>query len=226
MGAYYFDTMLTSLHYWVSLFFTLVSYVMLSLVVYSYIVLYMDYGRPVEVRDVWAYIKSYFIPVLYSTVGMVVLCGLATLLLLIPGIYVGVALSMLLVVMVREDLGFLEALERCFYLVKGNWWETFGYLLVVGIIQAVIGFGVSLPAVVVYVLRILHLPGGDNDVLLMVASSFSTIIGLLMYVITITAIAFQYFSLVEIKDGIGFIEQVNNIGRRDAAPTDLTQDEF
>ncbi|WP_207434166.1 hypothetical protein [Sabulibacter ruber] len=211
-GAYAFASSLNSLHYWISMFFSLVSFVLLSLTIYSYMLQYMANQGKVEMTHVWEIIKANFIPVLYSAVGILVICGLATLVLVVPGIYVMVPLCMFAVVMLVEEISLVEAMERCFYLVKGYWWPAFGFLLVTFLIQGVISYVASLPAIAVYVLRILQLPGGSNDLLFIVASSVTTIVGLLLYVISITAIAFLYFDLVEKKEGIGLLEQVNQIG--------------
>jgi hypothetical protein len=216
-GAWSFANSINSLHYWVSIFFSLVGVVLLMLAVYSYMIRYQDQDGQVETAEVWEDIKSHFISLLYSSVGAIVLCILATLFLILPGVYVYVALSMYAIIMMREEVGFLESLERCFYLIKGNWWASFGFVLVVLIIQGVIGFVASLPAIVVYVFRILHLPGGESDLLLIIASSFTTILSLLLYVIYITACAFLYYDLVEKKEGVGLLEKVNQIGARPEA---------
>ncbi|MGV3540552.1 MAG: hypothetical protein ACO1OQ_12130 [Rufibacter sp.] len=211
----YFGSLFMSLYYWLQLFFMIVSMVMMSLAVYTYMVHYMDYGQPAEISDIWAGIRHHFIPVLYSSIGLSFLVGIASLFLLVPGLYIGVACSVFVIVMVREEVGFVDALERCFYLVKGNWWASFGFLIIVFIIQWVISFLASVPAIVIYVMNILKLPGAENSLLLVSATAFSTIISLLLYSIIITAIAFHYFSLVEIKDGIGLLEQVEKIGQRE-----------
>ncbi|RNI30074.1 hypothetical protein EFA69_11215 [Rufibacter immobilis] len=213
-GEFSYSNSVNSVHYWVSLFFTLVSGVLLCLTVYGYMLEYRQNQGEVTPGAVWARAKSNFIPLLYSSVGVVVLCGLATLLLLLPGIYVTVALSLFGIVMLYEETGFLDTVERCFYLVKGHWWSAFGFLLLVMLLQGVIGFMGSLPAIVVYIFRILQLPGGDSDMLLIVASSFTTILSLVLYVISTTAVGFLYFDLVERKDGVGLLEQVNQIGTK------------
>ncbi|AKQ46714.1 hypothetical protein TH63_15540 [Rufibacter radiotolerans] len=219
LGAWSFANSINSLHYWVSIFFSLVGVVLLMLTVYSYMIRYQDQDGQVETQEVWDDIKTHFISLLYSSIGLLVLVLLATLLLVLPGIYVSVALSMYALVMLREEVNLMEAVERCFHLIKGNWWASFGFLMLVLIIQGVIGFVASLPAIVVYVFRILHLPfpGGDSDLLLIIASSFTTVLSLLLYVIYITAIAFLYYDLVEKKEGLGYLEKVNQIGARPEA---------
>ncbi|KAA3439942.1 hypothetical protein [Rufibacter hautae] len=221
MGAYTFAQTVNSAHYWVSLFFSLVSFVLLSLTIYSYMLQYMQHRGQVDSAQVWEGIKSNFIPVLYSSVGVILISVLATLLLVLPGIYVAVALCMFALVMLHEEVGFLDAVERCFYLIKGYWWPSFGFLLLLALLQGIIGFVASLPAMALYILRIFHLPGGDSDVLLVVATGFTTFISLLLYALTLTGVAFQYFDLVEKKEGVGLLEQVNQIGAQRETSLDL-----
>jgi hypothetical protein len=55
---------------------------------------------------------------------------------IIPGIWLAVSMSMVAPVVAVEKRGPLGAIRRSFTLVKGNWWETFGFLLLVGLIGA------------------------------------------------------------------------------------------
>lgn len=57
-----------------------------------------------------------------------------SLLLILPGIWFGVTMSMVTPVLALEERGPLGAMRRSFELVKGNWWETLGFLLLVGLI--------------------------------------------------------------------------------------------
>lgn len=59
---------------------------------------------------------------------------LGTVLLVLPGIWLGISLSLVAPVMAIEERGPLGAIQRSFRLVRGNWWETFGFLLLIGLI--------------------------------------------------------------------------------------------
>ena len=221
-GEYDFFNSITSFHYLISLFFSLVSYVLLSLILCIFIVRYMDHQGQVSAREVGDGVKSHFLPVFYASFGVLLMCCLGYVLLLVPGIYISIALSFFIIVMVREDLGFVETVERCFYLIKGHWWPTFGFLLLMGIIQGVIGLVAALPVFMVGLLKTFQIPGTDHPLLTIVASSIAGVAGIFVYVISFTGIIFQYFHLVEIKDGTGLLEQVTLIGR---APVSDHQDE-
>ena len=222
-GEYDFFNSITSFHYLISIFFSLVSYVLLSLVLCVFVVRYMQQDGQVSAGQVGEGIKSYFLPVFYASFGVILLCCLGTVLLLVPGIYISFACSLFVIIMVQEELGFIDAIERCFYLVKGHWWSTFGFLLLIGLIQALMSMIAGLPLLAVTILRAFHVPGADHALLTVVVTSLSGVAGIFLYVISFTGIIFQYYHLVEIKDGTGLLEQVALIGRP-AVPDYLEED--
>lgn len=61
-----------------------------------------------------------------------VIVGLA--LLILPGIWIGVSLALATPAMAIEEAGPVTALKRSYDLVKGNWWDTLGFLLLIGLI--------------------------------------------------------------------------------------------
>ncbi|GAB3204599.1 hypothetical protein ABID22_002510 [Pontibacter aydingkolensis] len=214
-GEFSFFQQVTSLNYIVMLFFTMLGYIMVSLVVYSFIVVYMDSDDEVSPAAVWEHIKVNMVQAIYAGIGIGLVCFFGFFLLGF-GLYLGVVCSLFFMVMIREELGVIESVERCFYLIKHNWWATFGFLLIVAFIQGMIGWLAALPAGIITMLRMLEVPGVDSDVLLVAANTISSVFNIYISCITMVAIAFQYFHLVEQKDGIGWMEQVNLIGKRDS----------
>ncbi|MFT2008663.1 hypothetical protein ACMA1I_08310 [Pontibacter sp. 13R65] len=207
-----FFSQLNSLNYFAMLFFTVVSVLVLSLAVYSYMVLYQDHDQEAEPAEVWPLVKEHLVKVIYSGIAIGVLIVLTVALLGI-GVYLSVVMSIFVIVMVREETGFVETTERCFALVKRNWWATFGFILTAGFIQAVFGWLASIPVGMVAFLRGLQVPGMESELLLVVASVISSVLTIYVYVISIVAVGFQYYNLVEKKDGIGYLEQAELIGR-------------
>lgn len=56
------------------------------------------------------------------------LIGIGLLLLVVPGIYIAVMLSMVLFPLILERRGPIDSINTSFALVKGNWWHTAGIL--------------------------------------------------------------------------------------------------
>lgn len=217
-GDYSFFNQVTSVSYYFTMFFTLVSIFVLYLAVYSFMVVYQDEEGEVQPSLVWQVMKMNLVKVIYSGVALSVITFLSVFMLGF-GIYFAIVVSIFVMVMVREETGFIETIERCFYLIKGHWWATFGLLLVAGSIQGVIGLLAGLPTGIITVLRIFEIPGVESDLPLIVAGSLTSVLTVYIYAISAIAIGFQYFNLVEIKDGIGLMEQAELIGRSDRDTT-------
>ncbi len=70
-----------------------------------------------------------------GTVGVMI--GL--LLLIVPGIWLGISLWMTTHVVALEDRGVVASLTRSVRLVRGQWWSTLGFVLLVGLMGSIAG---------------------------------------------------------------------------------------
>lgn len=66
---------------------------------------------------------------------IVVLAGMIALIL--PGLWLAGCFTMVSAVVALEDAGPVEALRRSFSLVRGRWWPTVGFLLLVGLLGSI-----------------------------------------------------------------------------------------
>lgn len=77
-----------------------------------------------------------------------VLISLALLVIFVfPGIWLAISLSMTTPVVALEDKGPANSLARSFRLVRGRWWPTLGFLLMVGLLGSVANLMIQLVAV-------------------------------------------------------------------------------
>jgi hypothetical protein len=127
-------------------------------------------------------------------------------------VYLAVTLSLFFPVLWLEDNSLAGTLGRCFQLIKGRWWATFGLIAVVGIIQAMMAFVFIVPQYAVMFGKMLRVPGLDSDILGVLAQCIFT------YTIPLLAMAFQYFNLVEQKEGLGLRLLVHELGQPQAIP--------
>ena len=102
---------------------------------------------PIEVDDVWIKVKDNVGKTIFFSIGYTIITLLATVLLIIPGIYVSVALMIIYIVGLNEDKGFFDSMSRSFYLVKNKWWFTFGLLIVLSLIQGFLGLLFQVPQI-------------------------------------------------------------------------------
>lgn len=102
-------------------------------------------GREITLDEAWSRVR----PQAWRLIGLALLSTLIVfpllMLCLVPGIWVGVGLSLASAALVLERCGVGEALGRSWTLVKGAWWRTFGALLLMFIIYFVISAAVSIP---------------------------------------------------------------------------------
>jgi uncharacterized membrane protein len=70
------------------------------------------------------------------------------LLLIIPGIIIGVALTLSVPAAVEERIGAVDALKRSWELTRGSRWKVWGVLFLIGIIGGVVEFGANMISIV------------------------------------------------------------------------------
>lgn len=101
-------------------------------------------GNP-SAGESFRFVGQRFLSLVWLSVLTVVIIGVGFLLLFIPGIYLMVSLSVVIPVLLVEDLRGGKTLHRSRELVKGRWWPVAGTLflgifLIPFIVQAIIGF--------------------------------------------------------------------------------------
>ena len=198
-----------------SMFFMMLSYLVIVIVTYSHLILYKNSeAGNFDIDDVWQNVKRNFWMILFTGIGYSILSFIGFVFLIVPGIYLSIALSIIFIVRLEERLNFFEAVSRCIKIVSGNWWFTFGIIIVVGMIQGFLGFILYVPNYIVTIF--LAFTGVDSNTgdlgrVLYIISSIIATFGVLLYSISTIAIAFQYYNLVERKEAPGLVQQIEEI---------------
>ena len=222
MQANLWQAIFTSPAYWLGSLIGSISFTLLLLSVYGYVVLLAQRrtpGPPPTVAEVWAVVKRSFLGTLFSLWGVGLLVGTGFLFLFIPGLYLGIALSLFFIVKLSEGTGFGATLSRCLRLTRGKWWSTFGLILVAVLIPYVMIIGVGAIAVMVSggFSATLHALKDESPLVNVVLTSLGSFSTLLLYPPLLLALAFQYFNLVERREGAGLSLMVESLGQT-AAP--------
>jgi hypothetical protein len=209
------DLALIGIPFLIGMFFTVLAYLIITVVTYSHLMVYKQSETGVfDIEDVWQMVKKNFFMILLTGIGYSFAVGLGFVLLIIPGIYLSIALSLIFIVRLEEELGFFDALTRCKKLIKDNWWFTFGLIIVVGIVQGFLGFILVLPNyMVTFFVAFTGVDsdsGGFNRILYIISSIISSL-SVLLYSISTIAIAFHYYNLVERKEAPGLLQQIEEI---------------
>ncbi len=192
------------------------SYAMISGVVTVFFKLYQSRGAAsFTVADVGAGLRKNIGKILLTMLVYMFLSGVGMLFCLVPGIYLGVCLSPLLMIYLLEEKSFNDSFSYAFQLVKENWWNTFLILLVISIVVGALSYIFYIPAYISMFASIITgaqtgqmAPGNLFAILSGGAMVFATLLQCLLWI----AIGFQYFNLKEKKEHTGLMNDLEKIG--------------
>ncbi|GAA4049830.1 hypothetical protein GCM10022409_40680 [Hymenobacter glaciei] len=212
--------------YWANIVVSGIFIMLLVLTVYAYVKCLlrpMPSSEPISVRQVWEVVKQEFIGSYLSYFGLLFLVGIGFVFLAIPGFYLSVAFSLFYITKVVEGTGFGETCSRCLRLVRGKWWSTFGLMflmtMMLGIALGV--FGGVLSSIVYFLagsFGLVHTSeaGSSTGLFTVIISALTGLLNMFIYPPLLLALAFQYFNLVERRDGTGLHQLVGQIGQAPA----------
>lgn len=136
----------------------------------------------------------------------------------LPGVYFSVPLYVAAVAMVMENKSLIAGISRGFALVKGEWWVTFGTILVIFIVMGIISFTFQIPLYAYLMLKNLifseeggWLMIGGNDVVWVIISVLTQAITYLLYIVHMVFAALVYFDLDEQKSSTGLFDQIEKL---------------
>lgn len=118
----------------------------------------------------------------------------------------------------RERNGIIEAMSRAFYLIKGHWWQTFGIFFATYMVVYLASLVFIIPFYAIFFTGIMHgiknggAPSfemgtwGTISLMFMFCGMF--VLSCLIHM----SLTIQYYSLVERKDGVDVMQQIENLG--------------
>lgn len=197
--------------------FMILTITVIELVTYKYIILYGKYGRDgFDINTLWIECRKDF----WRMLGLTILTGIivvfSALFFLIPGVYFAVALSISGFVLLQENTGVFESISRSISLIKNYWWFTCGILVIVYIIQVMLSYAISFPAMILsFIMGFHNMEASENfSSLMSIISIISTIaqnISYFIYTFGMIAIAFIYFTLIERKEAKGLENRLDQM---------------
>jgi uncharacterized membrane protein len=108
-------------------------------------------GQPTELADVFSGFALAFVPLMLATVVTTLMTTLGLVLLILPGIYLGVAYVFTFMLVIDKRLEFWAAMEVSRRVITAQWWRMFGLLIlasiiaVLGVVGLVIGLFITIP---------------------------------------------------------------------------------
>ena len=191
-------------------------------VIFNYMKLYQNkYPEPISVTEVLNASWKDLLPLLFLSVIAMILIMVGFLAFIIPGIYLMVAMSLSIPILFFERLGIFESIGRSFKLIKGKWWSTFGLLFVANIMMYAVSLIFMVPFYIFYFIKMLTLVeevGITTDTTssmfqggMMLSVMFMFLGSFLTYTIPMIALSFQYFNLVERRESVGLMSEIEKL---------------
>lgn len=202
--------------------------VLLLAIIYNYMKLYKERGGADNFtkEEVWQEVKESFLMIVGSSVliGLMIFAGI--LLLIVPGIYISIPLSLLVFMRVIEKNSFGDALSRSFYLIKEYWWFTLGLMVVIGFITYIAAMVFMIPQMIMSIFMSISFYSGSGEggimrIIFIIVNTISTFGYSLIFAVPYTTTAFQYYNLVERKDNPGILDRISKINNPDEPKDDI-----
>ena len=108
-------------------------------------------GQPVELGDVFSGFTLAFVPLMLATIVSTLLISVGLLLLILPGIYLGVSYIFAYMLVIDKRIEFWAAMEISRRVITAQWWRMFGLVLLasvialLGVVALVIGMFITVP---------------------------------------------------------------------------------
>ncbi|MBU3012637.1 hypothetical protein KO506_14585 [Polaribacter vadi] len=201
------------------IFAYLVAYALVTVASLSYIKSYVENKGVVNYKEIqnlskenfWSYVGLFFL------VGIIV--GFGLLFCFVPGIYLGVVLSLSICLLIFQNKGVFDAINDSFGFIKEHWWETFGILIVVQILIGVAGYIINLPATLymgtdmaamIQNQEATELISIFSDPVYLGFLGFAYLAKFILYIFSVVVTVFIYFDIKEQKNPSS--DMINEIG--------------
>ncbi len=200
----------------------LVAFVFINLAGMHYIKSYIENNGAVNQEEISNNTKERF----WSFTGFSILVFLivlaSALLCFFPVFYTGIVLSLGASILVFENESATSTIGKCFSFINGHFWETFGVIIVVGLLVGVLGYIFQIPATIYQLVKMgIGLNNEDptaifglfSDPIYLLLNLVSIVGQLMFYSITLITNVFIYFDINEQKNLTGTIEKIDGLGQ-------------
>lgn len=213
-----------TLGYFVNIGFSILLYCAMNTGLTAYFMAYSDKnGESPNMSEVWGYFSRYFFKVFLFSIPIMLIIIVGTVFCILPGIYFGVVFMPFTTVAMVENLSFGDTFNRCFTLIKENFWISLAIYLVSYIVFAfmsgIITFIVGIIFGITAVMSTKQF-GSAYVVIMSAASIFQSVFYIVFYV----SVILNYYNLAERKDGTGLMERINTMGDKEQSMFDNTGD--
>ncbi len=189
-----------------------INYIAMNVVIVCYVKLYDSLqGQSPTIQDVWEEFKKYFLKVFLYTIPVTLVTVLGFGFCLLPGIYLAVVFVPFSIAIIVEDQTFGGAWNRCFNLIKNNFWTSLGIYFIVYLVYG-LSAGIISGVITAITGLISYFTTRDISTSIGIATSVLSIFSFVFYIIFYVSVCLHYFNLVERHDGTGMMRRLDSLG--------------
>ena len=200
--------------YFVVIITAWLNFIAMSTVITCYMKLYDRLqGQLPTIQQVWDEFKKYFFKVLVFSIPIALLTAAGFVFCIAPGVYLAVVLVPFSIAVIVEDETFSGAWDRCFAIIKNNFWSSLGIYLLVYIIYS---FSAGIISGVFALLTglISYFTTKDVSATIGIATSVLNIFSFIFYIVFYVSVVLHYFNLCEKNFGTGMMQRLNTLGEK------------
>jgi hypothetical protein len=176
-----------------------------------YMLYYDEHGTSPTVQQVWSgFVRNIFQIFIFSIVRFVFII-IGYVMCVAPGVYLTVVLMPFSFIIINENTSFGDTFTRCFDLIKENFWISLAIYLVAMLIfsfsSGIIGFVIGIITEALSYFTTKEINTG-----LPIVGAILNLIEYFFYIIFFISAGFQYYTLVEIRDGTGLSRRLEDLG--------------
>ena len=179
--------------YFALVFLGWINFIAMNVVIACYMKLYnSSQGQPPTIQEVWEEFKKYFLKVLLYTipVNLITIVGF-TFCLLLPGIYLAVVFAPFPIALIVENQTLGGAWDRCFSIIKDNFWSSLGIYILVYLIYG-LSAGIISTVIAALTSIVSYFTTKDISATIGIAISVLSIFSFLFYLIFYVSVCIHY----------------------------------
>ena len=173
-------------------------------------------GEAPELMEVWEVFKQYFLKIFFYSIPIVFVIAIGACFCFLPGVYLWVVFLPFEMILVMEDQTFTGAWDRCYTIIRENWWPSFGIYIVAYLIN-ITGTWIVGGIMTVITGIFTYFTTKDFSSTFTIVTSILNVLSFVFFIIFYIAAILNYFSLVEKYDGIGMMKRLEGIGGNTAS---------
>lgn len=194
------------------------SMLILYALIFEYMRFYwMNKGQAPRLAELWKQ-TSKQLPA-YFVIGLLaaLIAGSGLILFIIPGIWLLVVFSMALPLRAFERTSIGDSIGHSFRVIKGNWWATFGLLLVLSMLIGMLSYVIYLPIMLVMGFGAMsgmsdpQAIGSNMGWMMTVIMLLAGVMNVLLQPLLLVPLGLHTLSLIEEKEGRGLLQQVDDL---------------